>query len=125
MRMPISGIEFEVRSIDAPGDAVGMYTADPPTISVCESILHDRNMLLITLARELACHHLHLAEPEMAHEPDFDLLADLLPTLAGMGILSANCVIHETNFSDGILYTWSISRRGNLPARMLAYAMAL
>jgi hypothetical protein len=89
------------------------------------SNLGDPLGLVGTMAHELG--HVHLLghgriTPDVEdHEP----LTDLLTVFLGLGIFSANAVIHEHYWHAGEVSGWSMGRRGYLGMPMYGYALAL
>ena len=89
------------------------------------SNLTDPVGMIGTLAHEVA--HIHLlghgriSDEEEDHEP----LTDLLTVFLGMGVFTANSVIHEHYWNSGHFSGWSMGRRGYLSMPMYGYALAL
>lgn len=81
--------------------------------------------LIATMAHELG--HVHLlghnrvSRDEEDHEP----LTDLITVFFGMGVITANSVIHEDYWQSGHVAGWSIGRHGYLTMAMYGYAFAL
>jgi hypothetical protein len=87
--------------------------------------LDDPLALVGTLAHELG--HVHMlghgrvSDEEEDHEP----LTDLLTVFLGLGVFTANSVIHENYWHEGQVSGWSMGRRGYLTMPMYGYAFAL
>ena len=58
-------------------------------------------------------------------ERDHESLADLLTVFMGLGIFTANSALHETSWSNGQFYGYSIRRKGFITMDMFGYAFAL
>lgn len=86
--------------------------------------LKDPLAMLATMAHELG--HVHLLGHGRITDDveDQEPLTDLLTVFLGMGALTANAVIRETNWSYGQFSSWSMSRRGYLGMNELGYAFA-
>ncbi len=80
--------------------------------------------MVATLAHELG--HIHLlghgriSDDVEDHEP----LTDLLTVFFGMGIFTANAVMYEQYWENGVLSGWSMGRRGYLGMPVYGYALA-
>lgn len=78
-----------------------------------------------TLSHEIG-HVILLGEGRISpDEPDHEELTDLLTVFMGLGIFSANSVVHESNWTDGPWSGWSVGKRGYLSMDMCGYAMSL
>ncbi|WP_157368945.1 hypothetical protein [Zavarzinella formosa] len=80
--------------------------------------------LVATIAHELG-HVLllgsgRITEEEADHEP----LTDLLTVYFGMGVITSNAVVLETNWRAGNISGWSMSRQGYLAMPDFGYALA-
>jgi len=88
------------------------------------SNLRDPLGLVGTLAHELGHVHLlghgRISEESEDHEP----LTDLLTVFLGLGVFTANSVIHESHWKTGQLSGWSVGRRGYLGMPEYGYAFA-
>lgn len=89
------------------------------------SILDDPNAVVATLAHELG-HVILLGQKRLLpEEPDHEPLTDLLTVYLGLGILTANAVIHESYWHSGYMSGWKMGRSGYLSMDMFGYALAL
>ena len=87
--------------------------------------LADPPALVATLIHE-ACHDLLLGAGRLTgDEPDHELVTDLLTVYLGLGIITANATIRESNWRSGGWEGWSIGRQGYLTQTMYGYALAL
>lgn len=81
--------------------------------------------VVATLAHEIG-HVILLGQKRIAPDTeDHENLTDLLTVFLGLGIFTANNVIHETNWFQGGFSGWSVGKRGYLSMDMYGYAMAL
>jgi hypothetical protein len=108
--------------------AAGLYEADAlgqTMISVDRAQLETPMSLVGTMAHELA--HVHLLGDDRlsADSPDHEPLTDLLTVLYGLGIFTANAVIRESHWSQGVQSGWSVGRQGYLTGPEYGYALAL
>jgi hypothetical protein len=94
-------------------------------ISVEVSNLDDPLGLVGTLAHELAHVHLLGHKRISADVEDHEPLTDLLTVFLGLGVFTANSVIHEDYWNQGHASGWSVGRRGYLSMPMYGYALAL
>ena len=86
----------------------------------------DPQLVVATLARSLAHHVLEQRGATVpGDETNRRRVVELLPTYLGLGIFTANCCLAENNEYLGEANAWSFNRHGQLPARMLGYALAL
>ena len=110
-------------------DAVGHYDrSDParrPIIRVQAQQLEDPQLLVATLAHELAHELLLGGELMNGDEPDHEWTTDLLPIFLGLGVFLANASLRERSASSGTWSWWTMRRQGYLPARMVGYALAV
>jgi hypothetical protein len=87
--------------------------------------LDDPGGLVATMAHELG-HVLLLGHRRISlDEPDHEPLTDLLTVFFGLGVITANAVVHEESWSSGTLSGWTIGRRGYISMPMYGYALAL
>ena len=87
--------------------------------------LKDPLHVVATLAHEIG-HVVLLGQQRISpDEEDQEPLTDLLTVFFGLGLFSANNVIHENYWNDGPLSGWSIGRRGYVTMEMYGYAFAL
>lgn len=90
-----------------------------------EGNLADPMGMVATLAHELGHVHLlghgRISDRAANHEP----LTDLLTVYFGLGVFTANAVIHEGTWHDGNRSGWSVGRRGYLGMPEFGYALAL
>jgi hypothetical protein len=63
--------------------------------------------------------------PDPCHEPDHELATDLLTVYLGLGIITANATIRESNWRGGGWAGWRVGRQGYLTQAMYGYALAL
>jgi hypothetical protein len=87
--------------------------------------LEDPFSVVATLAHEIG-HVVLIGQRRISpaledHEP----LTDLVTVFLGLGLFTANSVIHEHNWSFGQWSGWSVGRRGYLSMSMYGYALAL
>jgi hypothetical protein len=74
--------------------------------------IDDPGGLVATMAHELG-HVLLLGHGRIsADEPDHEPLTDLLTVFLGLGVITANAVVHETSWTSGAWSGWSVGRRG-------------
>jgi hypothetical protein len=77
------------------------------------------------MAHELAHVHL-LGDGRITHdEQDHEPLTDLTTVFLGLGIFTANSVVHESRWSADGWSGWRIGRQGYLSEPMYGYAFAL
>ncbi|HJZ93656.1 MAG TPA: hypothetical protein VKE40_22465 [Gemmataceae bacterium] len=88
-----------------------------------ESNLYDPTALVAALAHAVG--HIHLDRRLAAEAADREPLADLLTVFFGLGIFSANAVLHESYWNNGEFSGWRIGRRGYLGMPAYGYALAL
>lgn len=98
---------------------------DDPSIRVRESLTNDAEDLISALVCELGRIFLARGGHYTAGDPDGPWAAELLSTVIGAGVFVANSVLYEENIDMGRWSRWNMERRGNVPARILGYAMAL
>jgi hypothetical protein len=90
-----------------------------------EANVEDPAALIATIAHELG-HVLLLGQRRIsADEPDHEPLTDLLTVFLGLGVITANSVIHENSWFSGGWSGWSMGRRGYITMPMYGYALAL
>lgn len=90
-----------------------------------ESNLDDPGGLVATMAHELG-HVLLLGHRRVSpEEPDHEPLTDLLTVFLGLGVITANAVVHEESWVNGGWSGWSIGRRGYISMPMYGYALAV
>jgi hypothetical protein len=104
----------------------GLYQrAKRPIVSVNASQLADLPALVATLIHE-SCHDLLLGAGRLTgDEPDHELVTDLLTVYLGLGIITANATIRESNWHSGGWEGWRVGRQGYLTQNMYGYALAL
>jgi hypothetical protein len=89
------------------------------------SNLDDPGALVATMAHEIG-HVLLLGHRRISpDEPDHEPLTDLLTVFLGLGVITANSVVHENSWFDGGMTGWTIGRRGYLTMPMYGYALAV
>jgi hypothetical protein len=90
-----------------------------------DSTLDDPGGLISTMAHELG-HVLLLGQRRIsADEPDHEPLTDLLTVFLGLGVITANAVVHESSWISGGWSGWTVGKRGYLTMPMYGYALAL
>jgi hypothetical protein len=104
---------------------LGSTTWSEPSIEVGEPLLRDAEALIAALVCELSRVYLARGGHYRADDPDGPWVAELLTVVLGAGVFVANTVMREEYQHLGYAWRWSMERRGNVPARMLGYAMAL
>jgi hypothetical protein len=108
--------------------AAGLYQGDElgrVVIGIDREQLREPMALIGTMAHELGHVHL-LGDGRLSDDsPDHEPLTDLLTVLYGLGVFTANSVIHESNWSDGTSSGWSVGRQGYLTGPEYGYAFAL
>jgi hypothetical protein len=104
----------------------GLYQCgERPIVWVNMSQLADPPALVATLIHE-ACHDLLIGAGRLRHdEPDHELVTDLLTVYLGLGIITANATIRESNWRGGGWAGWRVGRQGYLTQAMYGYALAL
>ena len=108
--------------------AAGLYQADQlgqVVIGIDEAQLRDPMSLVGTMAHELGHVHLLGDGRVSSDSPDHEPLTDLLTVLYGLGVFTANSVIHESHWTDGQHSGWSVGRQGYLTGPEYGYALAL
>lgn len=112
---------------DSP-DTMGLYlrgTTDSPQVSLLRSLLPDQEVVIATLAHEIA-HDLLLGSGLLTgEEDDHEQLTDLLPVALGMGTFQANTSIKQESWIEGNMSYWNISKAGYLTAAVCGYAMGV
>jgi len=106
---------------------VGLYSESEGAFDIWLEVssLADPLAVVATLAHEIG-HVLLLGQKRISpEEEDHELLTDLLTVFLGLGIMTANCVIHEHNWRQGNWSGWSVGRRGYMSMNMHGYALAL
>ena len=81
--------------------------------------------LIAAIARELARYTLLNQEVLTESDSDFEFVAELLPIVCGLGIFSANATLIEDSYQMANMPWRSVTKVGNLPSRMLGYALAI
>jgi hypothetical protein len=110
-----------------PLGAAGLYEERDGKFHVWIEVqnLNDPLSLVATMAHELAHTYLlgqrRVSPDTVDHEP----LTDLLTVFLGMGVMTANSVIREQSWQEGLVASWSMSRRGYLNMSEYGYALAL
>lgn len=89
------------------------------------SNIGDPLALVATMAHELGHVHLIGGRRVTAADQDHEPLTDLLTVFLGLGVISANSVIRESNWQAGNSYGWSMKRQGYFTMPMFGYALAL
>ena len=104
----------------------GLYQGgERPTIWVEVSRLADPPALIATLIHE-ACHELLLGAGRLTNdEQDHEFVTDLLTVYMGLGIITANATIRESNWRSVGWEGWRVGRQGYLSQPMYGYALAL
>jgi hypothetical protein len=89
----------------------GLYQGgERPVVWVEYSRLSDPPALVATLIHE-ACHDLLLGEGRLrGDEPDHELVTDLLTVYMGLGVITANATIRESNWRGCGSEGWRIGR---------------
>jgi hypothetical protein len=115
----------EGHSACAAGLFVKGIDGEPHLVELSTSQLSGAGSTVATVAHEL-CHVLLIGQGRITSAvPDHEPLTDLLTVFLGLGVFTANSVIHETNWSDGNMYGWSVGRLGYMRQEEYAYALAL
>ena len=108
--------------------AAGLYQQDEwgrTHIGIDEQQLANPMSLVGTFAHELGHVHL-LGDGRLSpNSPDHEPMTDLLTVMYGLGVFTANSVIQESNWSDGVHAGSSIGRQGYLTGPEYGYALAL
>ncbi len=107
---------------------MGLYergTKDSPKVSLLRSLLPDQEVVIATLAHEVAHDLLLGAGLLTGDEEDHEQLTDLLPVALGMGTFQANTRIKQESWIEGNMSYWSISKAGYLTAAVCGYAMGV
>ncbi len=119
--------DFWLGGLRREGRANGYYerSADGCTIWLNMGILESPLRLVATMAHELAHEHLLGRGRVTDDTPDHEPLTDLVTVYLGLGVITANGVIQEANWTDGRMSGWSISRNGYLDMPAYGYALAL
>jgi hypothetical protein len=86
--------------------------------------LDDPLALVSTIAHELGHVHLLGHRRITAAAEDHEPLTDLLTVFLGLGVFSANSVIHELYWDEGHYSGWRMGRRGYLGMPQYGYALA-
>src|SRR5262245_43065274 len=123
MGVGLQGVEVATYYHRRPPDVSPDATPGPIRIWVEESNLSDATALIATLAHELGHVHLRGRLPDDAD--DREPLADLLTVFFGLGVFTANTVLHETYWQAGEWSGWHLRRRGYLGMPVYGYALAL
>jgi hypothetical protein len=89
---------------------------EPATIHVAQSQLGDAEVLVATLARQLAWELLVGQKRLAGNEPDRAWVAELLPVFLGLGVFLSNATLRENRHHGGR----SVAKHCYLTARMLA-----
>jgi hypothetical protein len=107
------------------GSAPMHWTASGNCIArVPAKLLNDPLALIATFARH-ACRYRLMQEFHVAMDAELESLSDLCSVYLGMGIISANAALRESNWHAGAVSGWSMSRYGALSMDMFGYALAL
>jgi hypothetical protein len=104
----------------------GLYTQEDGRNCVWleASSLQDPLSVVATIAHELA-HVILLGEGRVSvDEEDHEPLTDLLTVFLGLGVLTANNAVVESNWTQGSHQGWAVGRRGYLSLRMFGYALS-
>lgn len=108
-------------------EAVGLYEeiAGRHRVAVEHRQMLDPANLAATLAHELG--HIILFSRGLLHgdEPDHEPLTDLFTVFQGLGALSANAFLRDTNYHVGNWEGWSIAKFGYLGYEAFGYTLAL
>ncbi|MCA9320373.1 MAG: HEAT repeat domain-containing protein [Planctomycetes bacterium] len=126
MGIDVSELELVV-SAEAPVSDSGSYDMDstPPRVVIDPSELEDPELLIASLANELA-HHLLLGSGLLqSDEADHEFVTELVVIFMGLGLFSANSFVRDINFFYCRFYYWSSTRHGNLSRAEFGYALAL
>ncbi len=124
--MKVDGTQFRVQvfsDVVAP-ESIGTVSDEVAVLKVTEEQLADRSGLIGGLANVLA----RQALIDVGVEPrtaDDEWTISLYPVFLGLGIFVANAKYEKPASDSGSIAWWSVRQRGNLPARMTAYALAL
>lgn len=108
----------------------GLYLAPDeersrPIIYLNSSLLHDPQLLLATLAHEVAHEVLRREFPEAYEDTRMELLTDMLPVFLGLGIFAANSYVRESGETLGLTYSYTRQTSGYLSTNDIAYTLAL
>ena len=110
----------------APDDVATMdHDEKPIVIKVRDSDFQNRNTLIAQIVQELSRSIWSATAETTDSVPSDEWTVELLPAYLGLAIFGANSTLSEMKQSTATLSWWSIRQRGNLPARMFGYAMAL
>jgi tetratricopeptide (TPR) repeat protein len=107
--------------------SAGMYEAagDSAIVWLEVNNIEDLESVVATLAHEVG-HHLLIGSGRISPDTeDHEPLTDLLTVFLGLGIFTANSVIHENYWRAGNWSGWQHGRHGYLPARLLGYGLAV
>jgi hypothetical protein len=126
LQLDVGDVSVQIVSDRSPGTTfVSSEHWDEPAVRVRDSLTHDAEHLISALVCELARIYLARGGYYSADAPDGPWAAELLTTVIGAGVFVANSAIREENISTGSWSSWTMERRGVLPARILGYGMAL
>jgi hypothetical protein len=102
-----------------------MEEATKTIVAIEEHARQDPVALVAIMAHELGHAHLLGGGRISRDEPDHEPLTDLVSVYFGLGVLAANAVIRESQWSSGGWSGWSIGRQGYLTENDFAYALAV
>ena len=106
---------------------VGLYSESDGYFDIWleVAILQDPLAVVATMAHEIG-HVVLLGQRRVSpNRSDHEQLTDLVTVFLGLGILTANAVIHEDYWHSGHFSGWSMGRRGYLTMDVFGYALAL
>lgn len=134
MQVPFESLELNFYEDDRPqfyGETIkstaGLYTETEGRFGIWVEVstLNDPLATVSTIAHEIG-HAILLGQKRISEdEPDHEELTDLLTVFLGLGVVTANCVVHEHNWNAGNFSGWSMGRRGYLTMNMYGYALAI
>ena len=107
---------------DAPTTIESTPPSNAVVIEVHETQLEESDLLLPSMARQLA--RAALLERGNCNAGD-EWTFDLMPAFLGLGIFAANALIKTPSSTSDPLHWWSARQRGYLPSRMFGYALAV
>ena len=106
--------------------SAGLYNEADGTMNVWLNvrILEDPPAVAATMAHELG--HVHLLGDRRIsqEEEDHEAVTDLLTVFFGLGVLSANAALRDSNTHYGNWESWSVARQGYLTMDAFGYALA-
>jgi hypothetical protein len=134
MQVPFESLELHIYQDDRPQFdgminelTAGLYTESEGRFGIWIEVatLNDPLATVSTIAHEIG-HVLLLGEKRISvDEPDHEDLTDLLTVFMGLGVVTANSVIHEHHWTAGQFSGWSVGKRGYLTMNMYGYALAI